>query len=387
MLKQASFAICRLNITQMMFKQIQSSIAQNNFPTFRVQIYQLDEYNKQVKFLFDKPYKLLSARAMERFEMTKNSAHAQFVLSNPILHFMGTTNTYNKVLENETSYNAIIDFEKFLKESYGNCFYKNHVCVTDKKNDYKYEQMLMRSSNDLNIPSHIISCYKPFHSFNYYFFDDFNISAESDKDITLHHINMYDKKKFKRFDISPYADINIGTRYIGKSDFSDVYNNINKTNPSIHIAGREKDNNTTKSQKDNIPQMITSSSEDEEYESNLSDRETSYTKNQQQNQAINQSLFYRNIYTPDNTDNAKERISTLTDLINNKIALIELYETKDCLADWLQFGKIYNLEKDNKSSYTYTPINIINTFTRVAEKEYPLKHSCLYSMMKFFDDK
>ncbi|MEM3452000.1 MAG: hypothetical protein QW835_00035 [Candidatus Hadarchaeum sp.] len=378
LLKQASFTVVRINLTQVMFKEIQSSIAQNNFPRFRIVIYKVNELDKVVKELFSKEYKIIHIRPLERMDFTKNVGQVQLTMTLPVLHFMGCTNTYNKILESKTGYEIIKDFEKYIEETYGKCFHFNHIGTNEKLNRFKYEQVLTRARSDLEIPSYIISNYKPFHSFSFYFFDDFNLG--SPKDICATLINMYDPMRFKRFDVSEHADFYYGTRYIGKSDFSDVFYRINRNLPAVHVWDREKDFSNYKMRKGVSPQL---KSQSEKF--SVSEGRDSYSiKSFPQYGQTKQSLFYHHIYAPDNVENALERLKIIQEAICEKIALIEMYETRDTFPDWLQFGRIYNMDRNNPSSFTYTPISIVHIFTRENERKQILKHHAQYSMMKFF---
>jgi hypothetical protein len=96
-----------------------------------------------------------------------------------------------------------------------------------------------------------------------------------------------------------------------------------------------------------------------------------------------QSSQHANLYSPDDPTNALYRFELLKKFFMTKLDYIQVYETSNCLPDWCQFGKRYNMDIEDSSSYIFTPINIVNIFTRTSLKEKYCKHLARYSMLKF----
>lgn len=381
--KQGSFVIIRANMTSVIVQQILNDLSRNIHPTFKLQIYHIDEKNKRIKTLFNKPYEVLTAKTFQRIEWTSDHAHVQMVLVNPILRKMGSVNAYNTLVENKTCIDSIDDYEGFLKSTYGDCFYSNHIGKNVKKNDYVYEQILINTKTDLHVPEYLISNFKPFHSFAFYFFDDFHISKAAKENLSCHFINLYDPAQFERFDIGQYYDIAGNTRYTGKADFIDNFQNILKDNETVNISSREMKVESKIIEQTKNPQIKSEFRMNEEF---MEGRDMSITKDSKLiNKQVKQTDHF-NLYTPDNTDNALERITAAKEMISNRIDRMEFYVTIDCLFDWLQFGKMYNLDADKRAKFVHTPIGISNIFTRISNKDKFLKHMAKYSVLKYNED-
>ena len=299
---------------------------------------------------------------------------------------MSTANTYNTILEGKTGYDAIKEFEEFIKNTHGDIFKSKHIGTNSNINPYQYEQLLIKAKNDLNVPTYIINTFKPFNSFNFYFFDDFYIGEDSDNQIICHYINLINKNNLSEFDISRYADI-IGTsNKLSIIPISDQFLNLDKENETITVLNRDVNYNTKKSFQSNIPKQSTSGKLNKT--ELVDDRHVQIGEyiNPIQKNSFNASSQHINIYSPDSPDYAIERFKIFKDFFINKIDNIQIYETSNCLPDWCQFGKLYNLDIEDPTSFIYTPINIVNIFIRNNIKQHYCSHLVRYSMLKFIDD-
>jgi len=206
LIKQASYTILKINLPPLLIQYILNDINNNNHYNklkFNLVIYLVDREKryKRVKKVYYKNFVVINLELLENFLPNKDRLSCRLLLVNPVLHYMNNTNTFNKIFENITAYEAIEKYESFLKQTYGDTFYINHISPDVNKSTFKYEQMLIKIKNDMNVPTEIINTYKPFHTFNYYFFDDFYISDECDKDISCTFLNLYDRTKLRQFDI------------------------------------------------------------------------------------------------------------------------------------------------------------------------------------------
>jgi hypothetical protein len=307
-------------------------------------------------------------------------------MANPFFHYMSSTNTYNKILEGKTAYDAVKDFEEFIKGSHGDIFKFRHIGTSSEVNDYKYEQMLIKTPNDLCVPVYLINTFKPFNSFNFYFFDDFHISDDSEKEISCHYLNIFDKQQFKTFDIKLFGDINGSTKKLKVSTVSDQGLNLDKNKHTVTITNREIRYKTTKSFESDLPKHSTGGSLNNEQL--IADRNVKigqYSSPIERNR-FNQSSQHINIYAPDTEENAVYRFDNFKEFFMKKLDSIQIYETNNCLPDWCQFGHIYNMDLEDSTSFLHTPINIVNIFTRVNIKENFCSHLVRYSMLKFIDE-
>ena len=226
---------------------------------------------------------------------------------------------------------------------------------------------------EINVPEYIINTYKPFTTSSYWFFDSFNFgnydnnSAPENGIIPIwailicfyNCINI-----FKKVDISKDSDIMSFTHLLGTAPFADTMGILNRPNAMVNFIGP---NMTQKLETFGEPPKVLKS--DNTYETQES-RMTSLK-----------------IYYPDNIDSAKDRITDSIELFLKHIDCIEFYETTNTTPDWLQFGKLYNLEKDpetgiNLNTYIHTPIYIANIFKRRQTRDATLECINKYSMLR-----
>jgi hypothetical protein len=386
LIKNCSYVMLKINLPAFLIQGIINDLNNNIFADYNIEIYSRDESsNNRVTLLFSKLFKILYVNPLEPLTFDKSIYPCKLVLSNPFFHYMSTANTYNKILESKTAYEALKDFEDFIKNSHGDIFKFRHIGTQSELNDYKYEQILIKSSNDLNVPIYIINTYKPFNSFNFYFFDDFHLSEDSDNEITAHYLNIFDRQQFKTFDIKLFGDINGSTKKLKVFPVSDQSLKLDKENESITITNREVKYSTTKSLESKIPKHSKSQLNNENL---MIDRSVQVGQfiSPVEKQNLEQSSQHINIYAPDNEENAIYRFQNFKEFFIRKLDSIQTYETTNCMPDWCQFGNVYNMDLEDSTSFLYTPINIINIFSRINIKEHYCNHLVRYSMLKFIDE-
>lgn len=388
LLKNCSYAIMRINLTPVLIQQMINDLNNNIFADYQIEIYSIDDASniKPVTVIFNKLFKVLYVKPLEPLKFDKALYPCYLVLSNPFFHYMSTTNAYNCILENKTAYNSIQSFEDFIKNTYGDIFKIRHIGTKTNVNKYKYDQLLIKAKNDLNVPTYLINTFKPFNSFNFYFFDDFHIDNESDNEITCHYINVVGKDNLNQFDITSYADIAATSTKLDIYPMSDQFLNLDKVDQTITILNRDSKYNTKKSIKSNIPKHTSSGKiNDVEIVKDRVIKVGEYV-NPIQKKSFNNSSQHVNIYSPDDSNNAMDRFNKFKDFFLNKLDSIQFYETTSCLPDWCQFGRSYNLDSEDPTSYIYTPISIVNMFVRNNIKEHYCTHIVRYSMLKFINE-
>jgi len=388
LLKQSSYAILRITLSPILIQQMVNDLTNNIYQDFSIEIYSIDESsdNKPFKTLFNKLFKVLFVKSLEPLKFDKQTCQCYIVLANPFIHYMSTTNTYNTILEGMTGYEAIKEFENFIKDTHSDIFTFNHIATKSEVNDYKYEQLLIKAPNDLSVPLYIINTFKPFNSFNFYFFDDFYLSDNSDKEIACHYLNLFDINQIQTFDISQWADINSSTKKLSQFPISDQSLNLDKMNQTFTVTNREIKYNTLKSTKSEI--IKHSQAANIISEKLVEDRIVKVGEfiDPIQKNNFSQSSQHANIYSPDEPERALYRFDFLKEYYMKKLDIIQVYETTNSLPDWCQFGKRYNMDAEDSGGYLYTPINIINMFIRANIKENYCTHLVRYSMLKFVDD-
>ena len=388
--KQATYCILQINLPPILLHQIRNDISDTNHPKFNLTIYLVDRQNdyNRIKQIFYKNYLVLNIKATERETADKKRIQCKLILVNPILYYMNNNNTYNIILKNKTAYQAIQDYEQFIKKIYGNTFYSNHIIDQNNINNYIYEQILIRTINDLNVPTELINVYKPFHSFNYYFFDDFNLSSKCDKDISCTYLNLFNKDVLTKFDINEFAEICQNLKMIKTVQLNDNNYELTKNSESFNFNHQEIVYESDKSVSSSVPKQDTQTSEETELVEKT-DRKINLVKSSNLNigkneNPISQSSQQTIIYSPDSIENSKLRYKKAKELLNKKFENLSLFESINSYPDWLQFGKLYNFELDDQASFYYTPFSIINIFQRKVEKEHYLNHIIKFSCLKFY---
>jgi hypothetical protein len=321
LIKNCSYAILKINLPPILIQGMINDLDNNIFENYNLEIYSLDELakDKKVTSLFSKLFKVLYVNPLEPLTFDKTDYPCKIVLSNPFFHYMSTANTYNTILEGKTAYEAIKDYEKFIKESYGDIFKFKHTGTKSELNNYKYEQLLVKAPNDLNVPIYLINTYKPFNSFNFYFFDDFYINEDSDNEITAHYLNIFDKNQFKKFDIKLFGDINGSTKKLKICSVSDQSLNLDKEKQSITVLTREGKCSNIKSSSCSIPKHTGKAQLNSE--ELMIDRKVQIGQfvNPIERQKFNQSSQHINIYAPDTEENAIYRFTNFKEFFIKKL--------------------------------------------------------------------
>ncbi len=388
--KQASYCVLKINIPVILIQQIQNDINNNKHPKFNLSIYMVkrDEEYKRIKQLYYKNFCVVNLKVEETLLLEKKNVSCRLLLVNPILYYMANTNTYNKILNNKTAYQSIQEYEKFIKNTYGNTFFINHIIDKRNINNFIYEQILIKIQNDLNVPTQIINTYKPFHSYNYYFFDDFNLSEECNKDISCTYLNLSNRQILQQFDISKNGEIIQGLRRFEEIKFCDQDYTFNKESQSINFNEYRMIYKNKKSIQSKVPKQDTQKIDENQLDISEEPRKIKTTKSSslytaKDKKTIPQSSQFTTLYSPDNPENSMIRFNEAKKFLNEIFENIIVYECNGCMPDWLQFGKLYNLEIDDVNSYLYTPLNIINIFQRKTKKEIYQSHLIKFSMLKY----
>lgn len=388
--KQSSFAKLKINLPPILIQQISNDLSNNLYQDFKIEIYIIDEQNKNkpVTLIFSKLYKILFAKPLEPITFDKQVYPCQLILANPFIHYMSTTNTYNVILENKTGYEAIKDYEEFIAKTHGNIFKFRHVGTDSEVNEYKYEQILVKTPNDISVPTYLINTYKPFHTFSFYFFDDFYISSDSDNEITCHYLNLFEKNQIEQFDILESGpDVVFTIKKLEQYPLSDQFLDLDKTDQTFTVTNREILYHTEKSIKSNI---ITHQSPSVLNEALADNRDTQIVDatDPLQRDEIKQSTQHVNIYSPDDIESTKKRFIDLKDFFMTKVDVSQVFEIAHCLPDWCQFGKLYNMDanENEQDLFLYTPLSIVNIFHRNNVKEHYCSHMVKTNMLKFIDE-
>ncbi len=392
-IKTASFAILRISMSYVLAIQAHNSLSDNEFPEVGIRILFIDEINPKtpVSPVFNRKYVILNVNNLTPLHPNLSSVTMDLLLCDPIIHKMETTLTYNKLLNNMTGMEMILDYEDYLKNTYGNYFIFNKYI--SEKNKYIHEQILTKPFNtsvshrehiqntmysDLDVPQYLINQYKPTHPFSFYFFDEF--SSINENILTNHMITLWDPEVIKPFNVQEESDILVNTSLSNIIPISDVFQSIDKseevrtytTSDMIYsvkkIANSEINQGSTEMvKKINLPN-----------DRGIYSNEQTFSKSK-----AGQSTNFLNVYTPDNITTAEKRITMIQESFLKRFDHLVYYTTKDCLYDWLQFGQKYNMDAHFVETFDWTPLCITNIFHRETIKKPFCSHSVKYAMLKF----
>lgn len=381
-IKQGSFCIIYLNLPVVVVKNLQISLANNVQDIWKMRIFMINPADHQkIRCIYDKHIQILAAQEQEIIVYTKNYVFTKLIVSNPIIYSLQTTTSFNTILSNVTGYDALLAYENFLKGIYGSIDF-HHVGVNSEKNDFIYEQIFIPPTiNTLNACKYIINTYKPFHSYSFYFFDDFYITENSNSEITAHLVNLAGiDQEFEKVDIQEYMDYIKLSRKIAVREFTDPFLVLDKAIDHIVAKTREI---AVKAEK-TFNTLVTELTQQDIGQEKILGNELKISKNQIQMTSTDKTNRVVIIQVPDIEENAKKRLQIAKKLMFNKLERLVIYETDYCLPFWLKFGFIYNMNLEESEEYEYTPISIINNFRRTESKEteHTMIHSCKYVMLK-----
>lgn len=380
MFKISSFSLIKLYMTKIAAIQITNDIADHNYPKIKLTIWECEtEGNKKITPILTITLLCVMIKKERKSAPEDNKDFVQLILVHPILFFMSRNNIYNTILENVTGQEAIEAYETFIKGSYGDIFQFEHIGI-DNINDFKYEQILIKSPNDLIVPTSLIQNNKPLHNHNWYFFDSFSFSGKKTNEIICFWMSLFDKNKLTQFDVTKYPDTRDFIKFVYDTPVADIDSMLNKKGETaifINHEGIYEKNEVTSSN------LISSSKKSEEKIENMEDREIKLTEtNITSEKSFDQSSEHITVFVPDYIPTAKERYKICKEFFKS-LDSFQFFEISQCSPSFPEFGQIYNLDVDDRSSYMFTPYSIINIFNRKNMQEPYLAHMSRFACIKY----
>lgn len=390
-MKAASFSLITFAMPPDFYAKIDADLQQNLFPEIRV-MFNLADLTKPID---NKSFEKLPAgitytgriiHALPRTHFTSQSkiVPVSLYIAQTVIHQMMLGNSFNKILNDITAYEALKKFEDGMQKRFGKpAISYDHLIVEKNKSKHAYENILMKSANDLTIPSVIHTTYKPLNNFSYYFFDDFDSSSKTPVIGRLRDLseplgepwNIFEDED--KYDIArtlrTKGKVHIADRQEGfrpdfdkaatfirnsKSEFKMNKNaeKIQVTQPSIQAEkGYIYDAKNARETTNNIAQLKETSSD--------SNRHASY-------------------YTPDDLSMAKVRNNNFYSFLKDLTDAVYKFEVYESHIDAIQFYRKYTLDQTDLKSY-YVPINIVNVFSRINPHETPVSHTAQFQTIKY----
>jgi len=389
-IKTSSFAMLTLNVQTIIFIGVETECKKHNYMTLKLTIKQNDmsktdpkEYG-ETKEITTKTYLIINVQADEKPDLESKYTSMTVYLVNPVLYYLNTTNSYNKIIEDKTGLDILKDYESHLTSLYGDkTFDFKKIGDSKNKNEFQYEQLLIRVKNDLLVPTWILQNHRPFNSFAFYFFDDFCITKQNKKDIIGYLINLDDKEQFNKIDcLEDPTEVSAGNKFIKTYVLNDVFNELSQENPSKVVCGSDGQFKYKKAESQNSVPNMRSQNSSEQLEPNREVKTVSSSLEKKDKQPTEQTI----LYTSDDIDGAISRLETVKKQISEKLETASQFYLRDSHLDFFQFGNIYNIDPFVAQGYFYTPISIVNVFKRSFGKVPLANHHCHYILLKFKED-
>ena len=390
--KTASFAVLKINLKLENYLLLEDDIRNSEFPTIPLKIYEVDskireksKLGERSKHFCTKHYKIIQVHNNEPLRIDSAYISCNLYLTNPILHYLNSNNSFNQILQTTTALDTIKSFESFLTSTYGDgAFDIKHIGEEYQVNKFIHEQILTRNTNDLIVPMTLIQNYKPFNTFSFYFFDDFRLDQDSKADITCYLINIGNKDNFERRDISDdkYIDVVSQLRNISSYNITDSFNELLQDNASIVLEGRNINYDSIKATGTvDVPSVTVETFEETIVTGRTVNAIHSILATQPKDPTEKTIL-----YASDDIDSAVGRYKAVSTQLREDIHSIEVYQSQQCGFDVFQFGIMYNIQLNNKSSFTFTPLSIVNIFNRETGPAPILQHNTEVQFINFKAD-
>lgn len=418
--KQATYIDAQAMVALTTLATIETEISVGRFHTYELTGYQLknmDETNKlnsNIQKKFYSTFVIILAVDKQKHDITSDRAlqeaaiPVRMLLVHPVAWELSKNTGFNRIfrpytLTKENTQNPCLlaletiinnEFNPQLEVSQISSF-TDHVIkkyAGERKNIKQivfgdraslnmkcYSQIVIPPTlPEINIPEYIINTYKPFTTPSFWFFDTFNFANYDGNSenfngripIWCFLINFYNcLNTFKKVDMSDNSIFTSFTHLLKTSSFIDVMGILSRPNATINFIGPNM--TQTLEKLGDLPSLKLADNTSEKQ----TDRVTSLK-----------------VYYPDNLDSARNRIIDCIKLFTEHIDQIEHYETTNTTPYWLQFGKLYNFERDrdtgiNRNEFIHTPITIVNTFKRRQLKDNSLEHIVKYTMLRLINTK
>lgn len=371
--KNASFTYMIANIDITMYVNMQKLISRNEFPSISTKIFSTDEANplklcrdNKISKIYDRDLYCIHIDTDDNLDYKQETVSAKLILVHPIFLQLEKRNTYNTIDNNKTVYESLTNFESYLTKTFGDIFKFRHIISNNNKNNTKMEQLLVRTNSDLSVPEYLQNTYKSSISPAFYFFDDFYLDKDSDKEITCHYISLTDVNLFKT--VTDNNNITISSINVLKEEPF-----FHHFKPLYEADKRTQSENTTKYNKDfnstefgQIPVKGNSGISNINLDNgNIQVPNNGKLNYQKADKSQVSGIAQEGTEDSSNVDN---RLNIYTKTID-KIKSIVYAEINDCLPFYLQFGKLYAINLETIDKHDITPLNIVNIFYKRSGKD------------------
>jgi hypothetical protein len=338
---------------------------------------------KDDKLITRKTYKILYIESREKVGAENQLMNCTMYLTNPVLFYLSTVNSFNKIIENSNSLDALKEFEGFMSQ-YGDISFDHKIGVSTF-NTKIHEQIMVRSKNDLTIPTLLQSNFKVIDHFAYYFWDDFRITDDNSSDICGIFISFNNLPEFNKANVfsDGVADFQMGSKEVGITPIQDVFDSLLENDATMIATNYETFFKKYKGNDPSVPKTkskVTPSSINE-------DRKINAVEATHSSVTVPTTKQF-SIYSSDPTglhksDNAMTRFSNMSKFVREEVQDVYDFQNDDCHPDYLQFDRIYAFDLHVPFDLKYIPISIVNIFSKENPRETIMKHSAKWQCLRF----
>jgi hypothetical protein len=371
----ASYAKLALNVPNAKYPLLQDKVKNAEYPELTLGLYTTDPSTssstiEKKDLILKRKFVITEIEAEQDGDsLHKDSQRGTLILVkmkliNPTLYELSNENGYNKILKNKSTKECIDDYLGFLQSTYGKTIAVKKVGYDKNENKFKHEEVNIKFGNDLLVLNGLLQNWKPWYTWGFQFFSDFVVEENSKNDITLYIINLGDKEFLEKKNLFDHGNEAINSRQL--SDIPICFEkdkSVFKTdsNPTINYISTSSGKQVT-SKTDGKSSVTTSSGKQEKTKSSMIE-------------------IY---HTEEEPEDAQKRLEQTKDQIERYFESVVTYKIENSIPDVFQFGKRYNMNVMQQSDYAFTPLQIINGFTRYEETA--LVHGCNVTFLKFKGD-
>lgn len=419
--KLASITVITLPLELAAYQGLELMLKQKKYPKVYVEYQQVDpkkpisQYARNYTVLntfHNKKYRCVQMKQLEHPSGPARNIMVHLILSNEIVFYLSNSHRYNKVFYNKTlqwifyyiDQNDLPNsgYQGFLRMFGKNSRNQNSIWLKaqfpdDFVNKFKYEQVLIKTHNDLHVIKYLMDTYKYTSYPSFIFFDDFYLPTPN-REIELMAIMLMHSSH--PANLRSYAKFNIHQKFFAEAlDSLKMLSNavINDHRETINYKEDEQESNILINTPGDFIHM--SKKLDKKYEMPIGTqtKATGYTAKDEllytkfkdspvfdpattpQLQA-NQSV---RTFTVDTHDAQKLRMENCQLLLNKEIEGFYTFESNRIHFDAIQFERRYNFDLSDKENFSFVPVIIVNTFTRRDNKDTLLRHSCRFQCIRY----
>ena len=302
------------------------------------------------------------------------------------VHDLTLGNSFYTIFNEKTPGEVYQNYQSFIKERYSSStddetssfLFKTY---DSNENSYTYDNILIQTSNDLDVPNLLLKQYKLSNGVTYFFFDSMTFKAQNYGLL----INLMDYNQFEIVDMYDDDKYEMGNtlRLIRKIPLNNNFNDIRPTggawimrNSKNELMHKKIINERTITRVDK--KVINEPNE------RLLNRESVYIDVDDVSFYNIESGHVTLMYAGDDFGNALSRYDTFSSFLNNTGGMKEFhrYEILETHFDIIQFDRQYILDNEDRSA-RYVPISIVNVFSKIDAIKTTLRHTVHFNTIKF----